>query len=551
MRYNYRRRPTRVVNVGGVCVGGDNPVRLQSMTTTPSGDVEATAAQVVRIADAGGEIVRITTQGVREAKALGQVRRLLEQQGRHIPLVADVHFNPQAAMTAAVTAHKVRINPGNFADRPRIVDDGRELSTKEYRAALDRVEQEFVPLLDLCHKNGTTLRLGVNHGSLSHRIMMRYGDTPLGLTESVMEYLEIARCHNFHDIIISVKSSNPVVMVETVQMLAARMESEGMDYPLHLGVTEAGAGEDGRIKSAVGIGALLADGLGDTIRVSLSEAPEREIPVAAILRDHITGRDGHEPVVMIDEQIAGHARDLADRLPGQENSGTPLVAWLDFNPTGMRTVNAASDPALIADDKPIVIFSRNANPVGEMASYIDRLRQLGHRNPTILHLSYTGLDDDTTGILAGADLGALLLNGYGAGIWIDSEGVNRQKLNDISLAILQAARLRFTRTEYISCPGCGRTLFDLESTLRRVREATDGLQNLKIAVMGCIVNGPGEMADADYGYVGAGPGRITLYRGKTPVIKNIPQEEAVERLMELLRADGITESKKIEQKSNP
>lgn len=535
-----------MVSVGGVGVGGSNPVRLQSMTNTPSLDVEATAAQAIRIADAGGEIVRVTTQGVREAEALGQVRDLLEKQGRHIPLVADVHFNPKAAMTAAVTAHKVRINPGNFADQPRVVDDGRELSTKEYRAALEHVEQDFLPLLELCRKNGTALRLGVNHGSLSHRVMMRYGDTPLGLTESVMEYLEIARRHDFHDIIISVKSSNPVVMVETVRMLAARMEAEGMDYPLHLGVTEAGAGEDGRIKSAVGIGALLADGLGDTIRVSLSEAPEREIPVAAMLRDYITAREGHEPVVMIDEQIAGHARDLADRLPGQDNTGTPLVAWLDFNPTGMRTVNASSDPALIADDKPIVIFSRNANPVGEMASYIDRLRQLGRRNPTILHLSYTGLDADTTGILAGADLGALLLGGYGAGIWIDSEGVDRQKLNDISLAILQAARLRFTRTEYIACPGCGRTLFDLESTLKRVREATEGLQSLKIAVMGCIVNGPGEMADADYGYVGAGPGRITLYRGKTPVMKNIPQEEAVERLLELLRADGITEAKKVE-----
>lgn len=539
MRYNYKRRPTRVVSVGGVGVGGDNPVRLQSMTNTPSLDVDATAAQAIRIVDAGGEIVRVTTQGVREAEALGQVRELLEKQGRHVPLVADVHFNPRAAMTAAVTAHKVRINPGNFADQPRVVDDGRELSTKEYIAALDRVEAEFVPLLDLCRQHGTALRLGVNHGSLSHRVMMRYGDTPLGMTESVMEYLDIARRHDFHDIVISVKASNPVVMADTVRMLAVRMEAEGMDYPLHLGVTEAGAGEDGRIKSAVGIGALLAEGLGDTIRVSLSEAPEREIPVAAMLRDHIARREGHDPILVVDEQIAGVARELADTLPGQERASVPLVAWHDFNPEAMRAVNAASAPSLIADDKPVALFSRHVNPVGEMASYIDRLRLLGRRNPVVLHLSYTGLDAETTGILAGADLGALLLDGYGAGIWLDSEGVDRQKLTDISLAILQAARLRFTRTEYIACPGCGRTLFDLESTLRRVQQATEGMKGLKIAVMGCIVNGPGEMADADYGYVGAGPGRVTLYRGKTPVVKNIPQEEAVDCLLQLLEADGI------------
>lgn len=545
MRYNYKRRPTRAVSVGGVGVGADNPVRLQSMTNTPSLDVQATAAQAIRIADAGGEIVRVTTQGVREAEALGHVRQLLERQGRHIPLVADVHFNPKAAMTAAVTAHKVRINPGNFADQPRVVDDGRELSTREYQAALERVEHQFVPLLDLCRRHGTALRLGVNHGSLSHRVMMRYGDTPLGMTESVMEYLHIARRHDFHDIVISVKASNPVVMTETVRMLAARMEAEDMDYPLHLGVTEAGAGEDGRIKSAVGIGALLADGLGDTIRVSLSEAPEREIPVAAMLRDHIARREGHDPILVVDEQIAGIARELADTLPGQQRASVPLVAFHDFSPEGMSDVNAASDPSLIAGDKPLVLFSRHVNPVGEMASYIDRLRLLGRRNPIVLHLSYTGLDAETTGVLAGADLGALLLGGYGAGIWIDSEGVDRQKLTDISLAILQAARLRFTRTEYIACPGCGRTLFDLESTLRRVQQATAGLQGLKIAVMGCIVNGPGEMADADYGYVGAGPGRVTLYRGKTPVIKNIPQEEAVDRLLQLLEADGVIDAKKV------
>ena len=543
MRYNYRRRITRAVKVGDVSIGGFNPVRLQSMTNTPSLDAAATARQALLISKAGGELVRVTTQGVREAETLAKVRRILDSEGCRVPLVADVHFNPKAAMTAAVTAQKVRINPGNFADQPRVVE-GEEMPLDQYRQQLQQVEERLVPLLELCRQNGTALRLGVNHGSLSHRVMMRYGDTPEGMTESVMEYLHIARKHNFHDIVISVKASNPVVMIATVRMLVERMDAEGMDYPLHLGVTEAGGGEDGRIKSAVGIGTLLAEGLGDTIRVSLSEAPENEIPVARLLRDYIVSREGHDPILISDERLAGVAREMADPLPGQQRVSVPQVAYLDFNPEGMKAVNASSDPLLLTDDSPIALFSTHINPVGEMASYIDRLRLTGRRNPVVLHFTYQGRNAEEVGVLAGADAGALLMDGYGAGLWIDADGVDRDKLTSISLAILQAARLRFSKTEYIACPGCGRTLFNLEDTLRRVQEATHGLPGLKIAVMGCIVNGPGEMADADYGYVGAGPGRITLYRGKTPVEKNIPQEEAVEHLLRLLEADGLMKGKK-------
>lgn len=521
-------------------MGGDNPIRLQSMTNTPSLDIEATAAQAERIADAGGEIVRVTTQGVREAEALGKVRELLEKRGRNIPLVADVHFNPRAAMTAAVTAHKVRINPGNFADAPRALE-GDALTSQEYAARLENVEQRLKPLLEECRRHGTSLRLGVNHGSLSHRVMMRYGDTPLGMTESVMEYLHICRKLDFHDIIISVKASNPVVMTETVRMLAERMDAEGMDYPLHLGVTEAGNGEDGRIKSAVGIGALLAEGLGDTIRVSLSEAPEKEIPVAALLRDYISKRQGHDPLVVSDERFAGNARETGLLLPGQKRITEPLVAGVDFSVDTLRMhkVDASTDPSLITDELPLAISSRHVNPVGEIASYIDRRRLMGGNNATILHFRYDDNDANTVAVKASADLGALLLAGYGAGIWIEAPALPQERINAIALGILQACRLRMTKTEYIACPGCGRTLFDLEQTLERVKKSTQGLQGLKIAVMGCIVNGPGEMADADYGYVGAGPGRISLYRGKTVVEKNISSEEAVEHLLRLLREDGV------------
>lgn len=540
MRYNYSRRLSRVVNVGGIAIGGDNPVRLQSMTNTPTLDVEATAAQAIRIADAGGELVRVTTQGVAQAEALGQVRKLLESRGRNIPLAADVHFNPQAALAAASTAHKVRINPGNFADAPRAAG-GDALSLQQYREAQDRVERQLRPLIEVCRANHTALRLGVNHGSLSHRVMMRYGDTPLGMTESVMEYLHICRRLDFHDIVISVKASNPVVMIQTVRMLADRMDQENMDYPLHLGVTEAGNGEDGRIKSAVGIGTLLAEGLGDTIRVSLSEPPEREIPVARLLRDHIARRQGHAPIVVSDERLAGLPRQLADLLPGQKNTAVPLIAGVDFSPESMKMcpVNASSDPSLINNDGPLLLSSNHVNPVGEMASFIDRLRLLGHLNPVVLHMKYDTASADELAILAGADLGALLMDGYGSAIWIEAPAVASERIADIALGILQATRLRFSRTEYIACPGCGRTLFDLESTLAKVKEATSHFKSLKIAVMGCIVNGPGEMADADYGYVGAGPGRITLYRGKDVVEKNIPASEAVDRLLALLDADGV------------
>lgn len=543
MVYNYKRRITREVKVNGIGIGGENPIRLQSMTNTASLDIVSTARQAIRIHEAGGELVRVTTQGVREAEALGEVREYLKRHGHDIALVADVHFNPAAAMTAAASAHKVRINPGNFADIPRVVE-GDSLTAEEYQEQLNHVEERFVPLLEECRRHGTALRIGVNHGSLSQRIMSRYGDTPAGMTESVMEYLHIARRHDFNDIVISIKSSNPVVMTETVRMLAERMAHDGMDYPLHLGVTEAGNARDGRIKSAVGIGTLLAEGLGDTIRVSLSEAPEKEIPVARRLRDHIIRRNGHAPILVPDERYAGVARELADLLPQQQRHSVPLVAGVDFNPSemGLKTVKASSDPARITDDAPLILISDHINPVGEMASYIDRLRLLRHRNPVILKFQYPISNDDELAVIAAADLGALLMQGYGSAIWIEAPAVKQNEINEISLGILQACRLRMSHTEYIACPGCGRTLFDLESTLEQIKKATSGLKGLKIGVMGCIVNGPGEMADADYGYVGAGHGRVSLYRKKEIVEKNIPAETAVERLLSLLRRDGVIKS---------
>ncbi len=526
--YNYRRYGTRRVKVGNTAIGADEPIRLQSMTNTDTNDISGSCQQIKAIAAAGADLVRLTTQGKREAENLGLIREKLQQQGIDIPLVADVHFTPAAALTAARTAHKVRINPGNYADAARTFRR-LQFSDSDYALELDKIHKAVRPLLEECKHYGTALRLGVNHGSLSDRIMSRYGDTSAGMTESVMEYLHICQQEDFHDIVISVKASNPVMMVQTVRMLAERMESEGMSYPLHIGVTEAGNGEDGRIKSAVGIGTLLAEGLGDTIRVSLSEAPENEIPVARALRDYITARAGHSPIPVPQGVIPVHERKGVVRVAGVD---TDLHSdWV--------IVDAASDPGDVKHDTSVAVYSNHINPVGEMASFIDRLRQNGYTMPIMLLYQYGGRDIDVLTIHASADLGALLLNGYGDAIGIIApEIADNDAMHSIALGILQATRLRITRTEYIACPSCGRTLFDLERTLADVRRATSHLSGLKIGVMGCIVNGPGEMADADYGYVGAGPGRVTLYRRKEAVLKNIPAEEALTALLELIRVNG-------------
>lgn len=535
MIFNYRRRPTRVVRVGNLEIGGENPVRLQSMTNTPTLDTEACVAQTLRLAEAGAELVRLTTQGVREASNMKEISRRLREAGCMVPLAADVHFNPAAAFEAARHCGKVRINPGNFADAVHRFEH-IEYSDEEYASELDRIRERLLPFLQECRSRGVALRLGVNHGSLSDRITSRFGDTPRGMVESVMEYLRICRAEDFNDIVISVKASNVTVMVDTVRLLAATMEREDMHFPLHLGVTEAGNEDEGRVKSAVGIGTLLSEGLGDTIRVSLSEEPEREIPVAAILRDIHAARMGHPHVKEPASTVPYPSRSHSVPFPAP---GIPSVEGVDFNYDDIPhiSVDAAVDPELPADcHTPVAVSSRNINAPAEIASWIERFQSAGGRNPIVLSFSYDSPAEEAM-VRAASDIGTLLLNGYGSAVHLDITALGRERSCSIALMILQACRLRFSRPDYIACPGCGRTLFDLQSVLADVKRATSHLKGMKIAVMGCIVNGPGEMADADFGYVGAGPGKVSLYKGRELVRKNIPTEEALPELLSLIERE--------------
>ena len=451
---NYQRRHSTETHVGNIGIGGNNPIRIQSMATTDTNDTAASVAQAKRIIDAGGELVRFTTQGTREAENMQHISAQLKADGYNQPLVADVHFTAHTADIAALYCEKVRINPGNYVDPGRTFKH-LEYTDEEYADELQKIEKKLIPFINICKEHHTAVRIGVNHGSLSDRIMSRYGDTPEGIVESCMEFLRIFKRENFNDVVISIKASNTVVMVTTVRLLVATMDKEDMHYPLHLGVTEAGEGEDGRIKSAVGIGALLTEGIGDTIRVSLSEEPECEIPVA---------------------------RKLVELIPECYR---------------LRQEAEAS----IKDDT--------------------------------ITLTLDAPDMETLQLKAAMAVGALLIDRKATKLVIESGKGQEVSLAD---AILQAARIKFTKTEYISCPGCGRTLYNLQETIARIKAATKDLVGLKIGIMGCIVNGPGEMADADYGYVGAGRGKISLYKQKICVEKNIPEEEAVEKLLELIRS---------------
>lgn len=540
--FSYHRRPTLEVRVGNTAIGGNNPVRIQSMASTSTMDTEASVAQARRIVDAGAELVRFTAQGVREAANLGEICRRLRESGCDVPLVADIHFNPRAAFAAAEQVEKVRINPGNF------VDPGRtfrkiEYTDEEYAAELRRLEEALVPFLETCRANDTAIRLGVNHGSLSDRIMSRYGDTPAGMVESAMEFLRVCRSHGFDRVVISIKASNVVVMVETVTRLVEAMDAEEMHYPLHLGVTEAGDGEDGRIKSAVGIGALLREGIGDTIRVSLSEEPEAELPVARKIMDYIdlmataasveAPRDGRF-------RLGKGMRRMSREIGAVGGSRVPVVPAVD-GITGLKEIDAEAVIAGkidIAPDDIILLSASGEVPGMTLEAAMNILVAEGIDNPVILRGVYNGLEADTVRLRASIDLGALMLKGFADGIEIVSDALTPDEASRLALAILQSARLRISYTEYIACPGCGRTLFDLQQTLARVKEATSHLKGLKIGVMGCIVNGPGEMADADYGYVGAGVGKISLYKGKECVEKNIPAEESVSHLVELIKKCG-------------
>ena len=484
----FRRRPTCCVRIGDVTIGGNHPIAVQSMTNTDTNDTEACVAQIERIDRAGGKIVRLTAQGRREAENLQRIVARLREEGYRTATVADIHFVPEVASIAARYVEKVRINPGNYRTN----------------------HGELEALIDQCRERGVALRIGVNHGSLAKRVFDQWGDTPQGMVVSAMEFLRVCRAKAFDQVVVSMKSSNTRVMVAAYRLLVEAMEAEGMNYPIHLGVTEAGNGLEGRIKSAVGIGALLADGIGDTIRVSLTEAPEHEIPVARLLVEHFAQRPGEFPV----------------RHPER------------YSPTEYRRRSKVAIPVVHGEphDGFRILEARSGNPTAELRAAILDLEPAD--TPVIIRRRYDDTDLTTLAVKAAADLGPVLLDGLADGIWIDAPAHDEETIREVELMILQAARVRFSHTEYIACPSCGRTLYDIEQTLGRIKARTSHLKNLRIGVMGCIVNGPGEMADADYGYVGAGPGRITLYRGREIVERNIPQEEALDRLVELIKADG-------------
>ena len=623
--FNYRRREASPVKVGVIEMGGENPIRVQSMTTTNTNDTEACVQQAERIIKAGGELVRLTTQGTREAENLKNINAQLRADGFMTPLVADIHFNPRVADVAALYAEKVRVNPGNYVDPARTFKH-IEYTDAEYAEELKKLEERFVPFLNICREHHTAVRIGVNHGSLSDRIMSRYGDTPEGIVESCMEFLRICKREKFDNVVISIKASNTVVMVRSVRLLVSEMDKADMHYPLHLGVTEAGEGEDGRIKSAVGIGALLADGIGDTIRVSLSEEPEAEIPVAKHLVQYIGKHAGHMLIPGAENQQFDWLRpsrrttravEVADAEGNILSIGGTNVPVVITTATG-HDGNIRTDAfAYRADQKPDLIYcgahmpekvestqrylvdfniydgtpgtypvfpynaipflaackatakflvlpfgapadeyvaclkqhpevvvvnmSNHQNRLGEQRALVHEMMNASLLNPVVFAQMYRHTERHKGDFMleAAADMGALMIDGLTDGLWLMNDG-------DIALAdvaatafgVLQAARLRTSKTEYISCPGCGRTLYNLQATIARIKAATAHMKGLKIGIMGCIVNGPGEMADADYGYVGAGKGKISLYKQKVCIAKNIPEEEAVDRLLAFIEEDS-------------
>lgn len=605
--FNYSRRETSEVLIGAVPLGRPNPIRVQSMTNRSTNDTEACVEQAKRIVDAGGEYVRLTTQGVKEAENLKNINSSLRTQGYMVPLVADVHFNPKVADVAALYAEKVRINPGNYVDPGRTFKK-LEYTDEEYANEIEKIRERFVPFLNICKENHTAIRIGVNHGSLSDRIMSRYGDTPEGMVESCMEFLRICVSENFNNVAISIKASNTVVMVKTVRLLVATMEKEGMAFPLHLGVTEAGDGEDGRIKSALGIGALLSDGIGDTIRVSLSEEPEAEIPVARKLVNYISSRENHLfipgieakefnylnptrrktnavrniggdnlPVVVadridgsceVDKNFTPDYIYVGRRLPEERIDGVGYIVDADvwngeagtypaYNYEHMPLIGGCSAelkflfvPYMAYTDETaaglkshpeIVVISQSnhVNRLGEHRALVHQMMNDGLKNPVIFFQHYSEKEAEDLQIKSAADMGALIFDGLCDGVFVFNQGTLPHSTIDATMfGILQAGRARTSKTEYISCPSCGRTLFDLQTTIARIKKATSHLKGLKIGIMGCIVNGPGEMADADYGYVGAGRGKVSLYKRKECIEKNIPEEEAVDKLIALIKKNG-------------
>ena len=622
---NYTRFKTIEVKVGPIAIGGKNPIHIQSMTTANTMNTSATVDESIRMIDAGCKLVRITAPSKKDAENLSNIKNELRLKGYKTPLVADIHYTPNAAEIAAKIVEKVRINPGNYADKKKFEEI--DYTDESYNNELLRIEEKFTPLVQICKQNNTSMRIGTNHGSLSDRILSRYGDTPKGMVESALEFIRICRKHDYHNIVISMKASNTRVMVYAYRLLVNEMIKEGMKYPLHLGVTEAGEGEDGRIKSAVGIGTLLSEGIGDTIRVSLTEAPEQEMPVAQKILDHFKNIHNHKkiaetkqhqidyfqyekrktfqienignknvPIVISDlsnrKKITQasffslgyrysvpldkwHISEMASdfiyigeneinfEIPGTLRIISNYSSWIkhrkgfpifnlkeyekikDFSETlnFLKIYDHEITPSLIdilKNNKSLVIFleSENINCIAAMRKFFFELIEKKIKNPIIISRKYEFNDDEQLQISASIDIGSLLIDGLGDGICISSNNCSNKMLNSISFGILQASRTRISKTEYISCPSCGRTLFDLQETTAKIRKVTDHLKGVKIGIMGCIVNGPGEMADADYGYVGTGPGKITLYKEKTVVKKNVPESEAVDALIELIKENG-------------
>jgi len=624
----YTRFETREVRIGDLLMGGNNPIRVQSMTTTDTMDTAATVAQSIRMIEAGCELVRITAPSLKEAQNLDEIKKELRRAGFSTPLVADIHFTPNAAELAARIVEKVRVNPGNYADKKRF--ETIDYTDAAYEAELERIRERFIPLVRICKEYGTAMRIGTNHGSLSDRIMSRYGDSPLGMVESALEFIRIAEAENFHNIVLSMKASNTQVMVQAYRMLVNRMMQENMNYPLHLGVTEAGEGEDGRIKSAVGIGTLLEDGLGDTIRVSLTEEPELEIPVARALAERYRNRSAHNPISEVSAWPVHPFEHRRRASRSEENIGgksVPVVVsdfrfekpekpsylyrvgyqyvqesdkWniqdqaCDYVYTGDAAVDfeipgtlGIIQNAAVWDDKKVrtyplfttrealsgnfkvsgklnfllhdaadfseelflllketnwvlVLQSSNMHAMPELRRFVVELMQRGIDCPILVYRDYTNESDDAFQLYAATDCGALLNDGLVDGIWIQRGNIqgNQKFINQTAFGILQAARARISKTEYISCPSCGRTLFDLQETTAKIRKRTDHLKGLKIGIMGCIVNGPGEMADADFGYVGTGVGKITLYKGREVVKRNVDSEHAVDELIGLIKENN-------------
>lgn len=544
---SYSRYLTRTVNIGHLPVGGHYPIRIQSMTNTNTLDTVSTVEQAIRMIQAGCEYVRITAPGIKEAENLLNIKNELKKRGYNTPLIADIHFNPKAAEVAARIVEKVRINPGNYIDKKIGKIDFTEA---EYREDIDKIQKRLIPLINICKDHETALRIGSNHGSLSDRILSRYGNTPLGMVEAAMEFLRICKTLNFHNIVVSMKSSNIRIMVESTRLLINKMKAEGMNYPVHLGVTEAGEGEDGRIKSAAGIGALLEDGIGDTIRVSLTEPPENEIPVAKLLVERYYDRKNHPVIKPIDQSPINPFEYKRRETQSVENIGgsnTPILYSELQNKNNLKLIPVGINDLTsefikqIKNDKQVILIFETDNPHGlaeQRRMFFDLILH-DCKTPVIIKRTYKNLNTETFQLHSAIDFGGLLIDGLGDGIWIEhDENFSEDFANLTGFGILQSTGVRITKTEYISCPTCGRTNYNIQDVLKKVKEKTSQFKKLKIGVMGCIVNGPGEMADADYGIVGSGKEKVILFKGNQIIKKNIPEENAADELIKLIKESG-------------